>query len=93
MTFFKSTINKKKLWYFMRINTINRQMNEMIEKINLIKNTQSFPLKEQINTFISKINGIKYGVSFIINLTIKIIFIKQYNFLKRRTLPMTMKNY
>ena len=49
----------------MRINTINRQMNEMIDKINLIKNTQSLPLKEQINTFINKMRDIKYGVSFI----------------------------
>jgi hypothetical protein len=48
----------------MRLNTINRQMNEMIEKINLIKTTQSQPLKEQINTIIAKIYEIdKYPVS------------------------------
>ncbi len=35
-------------------------MNEMIEKINLIKNTQSQPLKDQINALISKILEIKY---------------------------------
>ena len=60
----KSTINKKKLWYFMRLNTINRQMNEMIEKINVIKNTQSLPLKEQINAIICKMYEItKYPVN------------------------------
>jgi len=47
----------------MRLNTISRQMNEMIEKINLIKNTQSQPLKEQINTLVSKILEIKYEKS------------------------------
>ena len=44
----------------MRLNTIKRQKNEMIEKINLIKNTQSLPLKEQINALIAKIYDIKY---------------------------------
>ena len=48
----------------MRLNTINRQMNEMIEKINVIKNTQSLPLKEQINTIICKMYEItKYPVN------------------------------
>ncbi len=55
-----STINKKKLWYFMRLNTIKRQMNEMVEKINLIRKAQSQALKEQINTLIAKMQDIRY---------------------------------
>ena len=43
----------------MRLNTISRQMNEMIEKINSIKKIQSLPLIDQINSFICKIKDIQ----------------------------------
>lgn len=44
----------------MRLNTIKRQKNEMLEKINLIRNSQSQALKEQINTLIAKMHDVKY---------------------------------
>ena len=43
----------------MRLNTISRQMNEMIEKINSIKKIQSLPLTEQINYYICRIRDIQ----------------------------------
>lgn len=43
----------------MRLNTISRQMNEMIEKINSIKKIQSLPLTEQINSYICRIRDIQ----------------------------------
>ena len=43
----------------MRLNTISRQMNEMIEKINTIKKQQSLPLIEQMNSYISRIKDIQ----------------------------------
>ena len=65
----------------MRLNTISRQMNEMIEKINSIKKIQSLPLIDQINSFICKIKDIQkqnfivsfrkignWGVSYVRNI-------------------------
>lgn len=62
---FKSTINKKKLWYFMRLNTINRQMYEMIEKIDSIKFKQSLPFIEQINVCNCRIKDAKKQIYFV----------------------------
>ena len=43
----------------MRLNTINRQMTEMIDKIDSIKLRQSLPLIEQINSYNCKIKDAK----------------------------------
>jgi hypothetical protein len=43
----------------MRLNTVNRQMSEMIEKIDSIKLRQSLPLIEQINSYNCKIKDAK----------------------------------
>lgn len=43
----------------MRLNTINRQMSEMIDKIDSIKLRQSLPLIEQINSYNCKIKDAK----------------------------------
>ena len=51
----------------MRLNTISRQMNEMIEKINSIKKIQSLPLIDQINSYFCKIKDIQKQ-NFIVSL-------------------------
>ena len=59
----------------MRLNNISRQMNEMIEKINSIKKTQSLTLIDQMNSYICRIKDIQKQ-NFIASLSFRKIKIK-----------------
>lgn len=55
----KATINKKKLWYYMRLSTVSRQLDEIIEKLDAIKMKHCLPHLIQINSFTCKMREFK----------------------------------
>ena len=59
LIFIKATINKKKLWYYMRLSTVNRQLDEIVEKLDAIKMKHCLPHLIQINSFTCKMRELK----------------------------------
>jgi hypothetical protein len=57
--FLKSAINKKKMWYYMKIRIIDRQFFEIVERLKHIKSSQTFKLNEESHNICCKIHDLK----------------------------------
>ena len=59
----------------MRLTTISRQMNEMIEKINSIKKIQSMSVIDQMNSYTCRIKDIQKQ-NLIVSLLLLLLYFK-----------------